>query len=141
MAEGSLAPPDAPSVRRALVVDDEPGIRRLVRRALEPSNIEVDEAADGDEGLLRAGNTAYDVVLLDLHLPGLDGMAVLDRLLSNKPDQAIIVSSCQSDRVTRVMCLRAGARDFLAKPFSLVDLCAHVSAACATTHGRTELLG
>lgn len=123
-------------MRRALVVDDQPAIRRLVRRALAPSNIEVEEADDGYEGLLRAGNASYDIVLLDLHLPGLDGMAVLDRLLSRKPDQAIIVLSCQSDLATRDRCLRAGARGFLAKPFSLGDLCAHVSAACASTRGR-----
>ncbi len=72
----------------------------------------------------------YDVVLLDLQLPGLDGLTVLERLLSRKPGQAIVVTSCQSDPATRTTCLRAGARDFLAKPFSLVDLSTCISAAC-----------
>jgi DNA-binding response OmpR family regulator len=133
MADDTFAPTDTPRGRRALVVDDEPAIRRLVCRALGTQDIEVDEARDGDEGLRRAETVAYDVILLDLHLPELDGMVVLHRLLSREPGQAVVVFSCQSDPATRRRCLRAGARDFLPKPFALVDLCASISAACA--HG------
>ncbi len=130
MAEDTPPPADPMMTRRALVVDDEREIRRLVRRVIQPHGIEVDEAGDGCEGLRRAEATAYDVILLDLHLPGLDGMSVLHRLLSSRPGQAVIMSSCQSDSATRTACLRAGARDFLAKPFSLVELCTQISVAC-----------
>jgi DNA-binding response OmpR family regulator len=138
MADDAFAPTETPRGRRALVVDDEPAIRRLVSRALGTQDIEVDGARDGDEGLRRAGTMAYDVILLDLHLPELDGMVVLHRLLSREPGQAVVVFSCQSDPATRRRCLRAGARAFLAKPFSLVDLCASVSAACAGAAGSPE---
>jgi DNA-binding response OmpR family regulator len=136
MADDASAPPIAPRAVRALVVDDQPGIRRMVRRALGTGNVQVDEAGDGYEGLHRASSAAYDVVLLDLHLPGLDGMTVLGRLLSSKPHQAVIVSSCRSDRATRDECLRAGAREFLAKPFSLVDLDACFSASLEGSRGE-----
>jgi DNA-binding response OmpR family regulator len=114
-------------MRRLLVIDDEPAIRGLVGRVLGPRDFEVDEATDGYEGLRRAHETAYDIVLLDLQLPGLEGMAVLERLLAKKPGQAIIVSSCQHDPATVSDCLRAGARRFLPKPFSLGELWTCVS--------------
>lgn len=121
-AESPNAAPVAPATRRILVVDDNEGLRRLVSRALGIEGIEVDEASDGDEGLRRALASRYDVVVLDLQLPKLDGMAVLRQLLSARPDQVVVVCSCSSDRKTRSECARTGARGFLAKPFSIIDL-------------------
>jgi DNA-binding response OmpR family regulator len=124
------ARPGATTARRVLVVDDDQGIRGLVSRALAAQEIEVDEASEGEEGIRRAETAAYDVILLDLQMPGLGGMSVLHRLLSRQPGQAIVVFSCQSDAATVRDCLHAGARDFVAKPFSIVDLGARVLAAC-----------
>jgi two-component system, NtrC family, nitrogen regulation response regulator NtrX len=121
--------PSTRTARRVLVVDDDQRIRRLVSRALGAQDIDVDEASDGEEGLRRAETTAYDVILLDLQMPGIGGMSVLHRLVSRQPGQAIVMFSCQGDAATVRECLRAGARDFVAKPFSLVDLAARVSAA------------
>jgi DNA-binding response OmpR family regulator len=70
----------------------------------------------------------YDVVILDLLMPGLDGLHVLDRLLRRKPDQAIIVLSCLTDTASKVRCLEMGAVDFLGKPFALEELLARVHA-------------
>ncbi len=112
---------------RILVVDDEPRVRRLVSRALGSEGIETDQASEGQEGLRKALSASYDVVILDLQLPRLDGLTVLRRLLSAKPGQVVVVSSCQSDPATRSECVRAGARAFLAKPFSLVDLLTSVA--------------
>jgi len=130
MAGIPAAEPKPPTVGRTLAVDDEPGVLRLISRALGAEGIEVDQASDGEDGLRRALATRYDVVVLDLQLPKLDGMTVLRRLLSARPGQAIIVSTCRNDPSTRSECLGAGARAFLPKPFSLVDLLASVTAAC-----------
>jgi DNA-binding response OmpR family regulator len=112
----------ASAIRRMLVVDDDVNMRRLVSRALRSRSIEVDQAADGEEGFGKALLGAYDAVFLDLEMPKLDGMTVLRRLVSAIPDQFVIASSCRSDHMTRDLCFRAGARVFLAKPFSLADL-------------------
>jgi len=114
---------------RTLVVDDEPGVLRLISLALDAEGIEVDQASDGEEGLERALTTDYEVVVLDLQLPKVDGITVLRRLLSARPGQAIIVSTGRDDPSTRSECFKAGARVFLAKPFSLADLVARVAAA------------
>jgi len=123
------------AIGRALVVDDDRGMQRLMSRVLGMEGLEVDQASDGEEGLRRAIAASYEVVFLDLQLPKLDGMTVLRRLLSTRPGQAVIVSSCQSDLSTRAECLRAGAWGFLAKPFSLVELLTSVAGACAGSRG------
>jgi FixJ family two-component response regulator len=76
------------------------------------------------------------VILLDFADAGTRGMSVLHRLLSRQPGQAIVVFSCQGDAATVRERLRAGARDFVAKPFSLVDLGARVLAACSAVVGE-----
>jgi two-component system OmpR family response regulator len=129
--EGAFASLDPPTAKRVLVIDDEDAIRRLVSRALSAHGIVVDEAGDGEEGLRRARSRSYDAILLDLLLPGLDGMTVLHALRLDRHHPAVVVFSSHHDEATREDCLGAGARDFLAKPFSLVDLCDRVSRACA----------
>jgi DNA-binding response OmpR family regulator len=134
-AGSTLTLPDPPRPRRVLVVDDDGAIRRLIRRVLSACDIQVDEAGDGYDGLRLARATAYDVILLDLQLPGLDGMTILSRLLQARPGQAVVVCSCRSDPATRRDCLRTGARDFLAKPFSLDELSMSISGAGAGERG------
>jgi CheY-like chemotaxis protein len=124
-----------------LVIDDDERMRRLVCRALDGQRLEIEEAASGDDGIRRAGAGGYDVILLDLEMPRLDGWAVLDRLLSRRPEETIIVLSGRCDVATVERCLRAGARAFLAKPFSLVDLAERVSECCAATDASDGELG
>ena len=110
-----------------LVVDDEPGIRRFVSRALRAEGMEVHTADSGEEGLRTAVSRFFDLVILDLLMPGTDGLHVLDRLLRQKPDQAVLVLSCLTDTSSKVRCLNMGAADFLEKPFALEELLARVN--------------
>lgn len=116
------------ALRRILVVDDEPRILDFVARGLRREGFVVDVAADGKEGLGRAVDGSYDLVILDLLMPGLDGLSVLRGTLARKPDQPVIVLSALSDVRSKVDCLELGAEDYLAKPFSFTELLARVHA-------------
>jgi two-component system copper resistance phosphate regulon response regulator CusR len=109
-----------------LVIEDEPRILAFLRRGLEAQGFTVDAAADGATGLRRARIGRYDLVVLDLLLPGLDGLAVLRELACSVPELPVLVISARSDLQTKLRGFQLGARDFLAKPFSLDELVARV---------------
>ena len=111
---------------RILIVDDEPKIRSFIGRALAATGYATEFADSGAEGLRRALATRYDLVILDLVMPDLDGRQVLGRLLAARPGQAVIVLSCVADVAAKVDCLERGAQDYLTKPFSLAELLARV---------------
>jgi len=111
---------------RILIVDDEPKIRSFIGRALAAAGYATEFADSGAEGLRRALATRYDLVILDLVMPDLDGRQVLGRLLASRPGQAVIVLSCVADVAAKVDCLERGAQDYLTKPFSLAELLARV---------------
>jgi two-component system, OmpR family, response regulator len=115
-----------PYLGRILIVDDEPKIRSFIARALAAAGYATEFADSGAEGLRRALATRYDLVILDLVMPDLDGRQVLGRLLATRPDQAVIVLSCVADVAAKVDCLERGAQDYLTKPFSLAELLARV---------------
>ena len=114
--------PGAERPRRILVVDDEPNIRSFIGRALAAAGYLIGFAGSGSEGLRHALNEHYDLVILDLVMPDMDGCNVLDQLLRARPDQTVMVLSCVADVATKVDCLERGARDYLTKPFSLAEL-------------------
>jgi DNA-binding response OmpR family regulator len=113
---------------RVLVVDDEPRIVSFVSRALAAQGLAVDSALDGVRGLEMARTRRYELVILDLLLPRLDGFAVLQRLIEVRPDQRVLVLSALSDIDQKVTCLELGASDYLQKPFALKELIARVRA-------------
>jgi DNA-binding response OmpR family regulator len=129
-----------PAVSRILVVDDEPHISGFVSRALENAGYQVDVAADAVDGVRRATERGYNLIVLDLIMPDLDGRAALSAILATHPDQAVLVLSCNSDVSTKVECLDLGARDYLTKPFSLAELTARVRAALRDTAKRNEVM-
>ena len=108
------------------MADDEPGIRSFIGRALDAAGYLTDFAATGSEALDRALASHYDLVILDLVMPGLACEAVLERMLAARPDQAVLVLSCLADVASKVDCLERGAQDYLTKPFSLAELLARV---------------
>ena len=116
------------SGNRVLTIDDEKRVLEFVSRALESEGLDVTTADTGEEGFRLAVSRAYDVVILDLLMPGTDGFSVLQRILRRRPQQAVIVLSCLTDTRSKVRCLEMGAEDYLAKPFALDELLARVKA-------------
>jgi DNA-binding response OmpR family regulator len=112
---------------RVLVVDDDALIRRLLRAALEREGFEVADAATGEEALDRCARLAPDLVLLDVVLPGIDGIEVLRRLRACSPVYVVMVT-CRSDEIDKLVGLAVGADDYITKPFSLREVVARVRA-------------
>ena len=107
---------------RILIIDDEDRILQFVARGLRGEGYEVDVTADPHAGLEMAHGGTYDLVILDLLMPTLPGITVLDRLIQRQPRQVVIVLSCLTDSRTKVQCFQLGADDYLAKPFSFHEL-------------------
>jgi DNA-binding response OmpR family regulator len=128
LSQGSLAQAAAGQggARRILIVDDEPKIRSFIGRALAAAGYLIEFAGNGTEGLSQALHGGYDLIILDLVMPDMDGWNVLDRLMRARPDQTVMVLSCVADVSTKVGCLERGAQDYLTKPFSLAELLARV---------------
>ncbi len=125
-AHGSV--PEAAPTGRVLLIDDEPRILNFVRRGLEAEGLDVDATLDGQEGLDLALTRSYDLVILDLVMPGLDGHAVLRRVVEQKPSQPVLILSALNDTASKVGSLERGAEDYISKPFSLEELLARVRA-------------
>jgi DNA-binding response OmpR family regulator len=115
-------------VPRVLVVDDEPRIVSFVSRALSAEGFQVDGALDGSRGLELARTGEYELVVLDLLLPSVDGVTLLQELIEARPSQRVLVLSALSDVETKVRCLEFGASDYVSKPFSLAELVARIRA-------------
>ena len=109
-----------------LLVEDEPGIVDFVRRGLQAQGFSVEAELDGVEGEHRALHDSFDVIVLDLMLPGRGGLEILASLRQAKPNLPVIVLSARGEAQDRVIGLDAGAVDYLVKPFSLVELAARV---------------
>jgi two-component system KDP operon response regulator KdpE len=112
---------------RVLVVDDEDEIRRAVGRALAGRDYEVSEAADGEDALTVAASWQPDLVVLDLNLPGMDGLEVCKHL-RRRSQVPILVLSVRDDESDKVAALDLGADDYLTKPFGVEELMARVRA-------------
>ena len=112
---------------RVLVVDDEPPIRAVVRAFLEREGMAVEEAADGPAAVDAARVAAPDVVVLDILLPGFDGLEVLRRIRAFT-DPMVIFLTARTEEVDRIVGLRVGGDDYLTKPFSPAELVARVQA-------------
>ena len=118
----------APSTRRVLIIEDERDLAELVKRHLEDSGFTVETAARGDDGLRAAEATAFDLILLDLMLPGMDGIEVCRRLRARKVQTPIVMVTARTTEVEKVLGLEMGADDYIAKPFGLAELTARIKA-------------
>ena len=113
---------------RVIVIEDDPRLARQITRELQRSNHESSACNDGAEGLQAALLDPPDLVVLDLNLPGLDGLSVLARLRAAHSTARILILTARGGVSDRVKGLKAGADDYLAKPFSLNELMARVEA-------------
>ncbi len=109
---------------RVLIVEDEARIRAFLARAFAAEGYATDVVEDGGDGLVRALAGSYDLVILDLLLPGRDGLDVLRELHAQHPDLPVIILSARSDLQTKLLGFDLGAVDYVAKPFSLDELLA-----------------
>jgi len=122
---------------RVLVIEDEPELRRVLTQALREDGYAVDEAADGPDGLFKAIAWAYDIVLLDLMLPGLDGLELLKRLRREKLTPVLVLTA--RDAVPdRIRGLDIGADDYVVKPFNLAEVLARVRALIRRAAGQGD---
>ena len=109
-------------------MDDEPRIVTFIARALAAEGLSVDSAHDGRRGLELARSRPYELVVLDLLLPGMDGVSLLQGIMESRPEQRVLVLSALSDVESKVRCLELGASDYLPKPFALAEFLARVRA-------------
>lgn len=120
---------------RAILIEDDERLARLTARYLESHGVLVTVAADGREGLAEALRQSPDVVLLDLMLPGLDGLSIC-RELRAKSDVPILMITAREEEADRVVGLELGADDYIVKPFSSRELLARIRAQVRRARGR-----
>ncbi len=120
--------PDRIAAKRILVVEDDPDISHLLEIHLREGAFEVDVAGDGVTGLEQACSRDYALIVLDLMLPGIDGIEVCRRLREQSSGVPILMLTAKSTELDRVLGLELGADDYLTKPFSILELQARVKA-------------
>ncbi len=108
--------------RSVLVVDDEPGVRKMLISFLELNGFRCAEAGSGEEALAQARTGAFDLIIMDIRMPGVSGMDVLRQIKSERPDQPIVMVTGASEVEFAVEAFRLGAQDYLIKPFSLEEM-------------------
>lgn len=123
---------------RILIAEDDEALGKFVRQGLEGENYSVDIAADGEQAREAATNSEYDLVVLDLNLPTIDGVTILRQLRLRKPSIPVLVLTQRTKVEDRVQCLDTGADDYLAKPFSFSELSARIRALLRRSHVPSE---
>jgi len=127
-------------MRQVLVVDDEPNIRTVLRGYLEAEGFAVSEAADGETAVRQVRQAAPDLVLLDVMLPGIDGLEVL-RQLRTFSDVYVILVTARTEEVDKLVGLGVGADDYVTKPFSPREVAARVKAVLRRGRGTRDAGG
>jgi two-component system copper resistance phosphate regulon response regulator CusR len=123
---------------RILIVEDDEALAGFVRQGLEAEHYAVDVCSDGEQARTTVNEFDYDVVVLDLNLPKLDGISVLRHLRLKKPSVPVLVLTQRTRVEDRVQCLDTGADDYLPKPFSFSELSARIRALVRRSHLPSE---
>ena len=123
---------------RILFIEDSRRLQASVGRGLRKAGYAVDVSGEGEDGLWQTESTEYDVVILDLMLPGLDGLSILERIRAAEKTTPVLILTAKDTVDDRVRGLRAGADDYLVKPFAFEELLARVQALCRRNYQRTN---
>lgn len=123
-------------IMRVLLIEDSPRLQDAVGRGLRCAGYVVDVTGDGKEGLWLAQSNDYDAIILDLMLPGLDGLTLLRRLRAGKHEAPVLILTAKDTVEDRVRGLEQGADDYLIKPFAFAELLARVQTLCRRRYGR-----
>lgn len=123
---------------RILIAEDDEALAKFVRQGLEGERYAVDVFPDGEQARTAASEIDYDVVILDLNLPKLDGVSVLRQLRLKKPSLPVLVLTQRTRVEDRIQCLDTGADDYLGKPFSFSELSARIRALVRRSHLPSE---
>jgi DNA-binding response OmpR family regulator/HD-like signal output (HDOD) protein len=123
---------------RILIAEDDAALASFVRQGLQEEHYTVDVAEDGERARVMGSETDYDLVILDLNLPRVDGVAVLRHLRLKRPTLPVLVLTLRSRVEDRVQCLDTGADDYLPKPFSFSELSARIRALLRRSHLPSE---
>jgi two-component system OmpR family response regulator len=121
---------------KVLVIDDEPGVRELIGEALSISEIAAVQAADGLEALSFLRRERFDLLILDINMPKLDGLALLEKLRTEGMSVPVLMLSARADKADINQGLRTGADDYLTKPFSIEELVLRVKAIMRRSKGE-----
>ncbi len=121
---------------KVLVIDDEPGVRELISEALSISEITAVQAADGLEALSFLRRERFDLLILDINMPKLDGLALLEKLRTEGMSVPVLMLSARADKADINQGLRIGADDYLTKPFSIEELVLRVKAIMRRSKGE-----
>ncbi len=124
-----------------LTIEDDLAIRRGIVDSLAYHGFQVLEAADGHEGLRKSLHANYDLLLLDLALPGISGMEILRQLRAIRPTQPVIILTAKGNEDDRINGLKQGADDYVVKPFSVKELMARVEAVLRRSAERPRSIG
>src|SRR3984893_2695958 len=119
-----------------LVVDDEPALRKALRTSLVASGFAVEEARDGEEDLLTARRHPFGLVLLEIKMPGINGIDAHQRMRGISPRAGIVMVTVRDSEDDKVRALEAGADDYVTKPFKLRELTARLRAVLRRTRGN-----
>jgi two-component system copper resistance phosphate regulon response regulator CusR len=125
-------------MRRILIAEDDGALAKFVSQGLEAEHYSVDVFSDGEQARIAADAAEYDVVILDLNLPKLDGVSVLRHLRLKRPSLPVLILTQRTRVEDRVQCLDTGADDYLAKPFSFSELSARIRALVRRSHLPSE---
>jgi len=119
---------------RVLIAEDDVALASFVRKGLEAEHYAVDVSHDGEQARAMATELDYDLLMLDLNLPRMDGISILRQLRTKKPSMPILILTSRNRVEDRVQCLDLGADDYMGKPFSFAELSARIRALLRRSH-------
>ena len=118
-----------------LVIDDDPGVRESLGELLRSEGYQVDAASSGEEGLSAVKTSEYDLALLDIRLPGVDGEVVMEQIRKQRPNTNVIIISGYGSLESAILALRLGVKDYFIKPYAIEDL---LDAICCVLQEKEE---